>query len=91
MDFTNDEKHRIDVLYGTDFKDVTPDDISLIRRYEQYKAVEDAKMQAELQALKKKTEKDVAENTKTAELARSILSEKADRARARWEVLRYGK
>ena len=91
MDFTNEEKHRIDVLYGNDFDGITPEDMPLIQRWEQFKAVEDAKVQAELQAIKDKAESEIEENKATAELSRSILKEKSERSKARWEVLRNGK
>lgn len=91
MDFTNEEKHRIDVLYGNDFDGITPEDMPLIQRWEQFKAIESAKVQAELQAIKDKAEADMEESKATAELSRSILKEKSERSKARWEVLRNGK
>lgn len=83
MEFTIEERDRINLLYGTDFKDITPDDAALIARWEQYKATEDAKANAEIAALnsvaaqKKEDSKRVAdaamaamEETKNAMLAR---------------------
>ena len=89
-EFTNEEKQRINVLYASDFKDVTADDIALIQRYERYKAVEDAKVQAELQAIMDKANAQVEETRKTAQLAREQLEEQARRSRERWEALRNG-
>ena len=74
-EFTNEEKQRINVLYASDFKDVTTDDIALIQRYERYKAIEDAKVQAELQAIMDKANAQVEETRKTAQLAREQLEE----------------
>ena len=89
-EFTNEEKQRINVLYASDFKDVTTDDIALIQRYERYKAIEDAKVQAELQAIMDKANAQVEETRKTAHLAREQLEEQARRSRERWEALRNG-
>lgn len=89
-EFTNEEKQRINVLYASDFKDVTTDDIALIQRYERYKAIEDAKVQAELQAIMDKANAQVEETRKTAQLAREQLEEQARRSRERWEALRNG-
>lgn len=89
-EFNNEEKRRIDMLYASDFKDVTADDIALIQRYERYKAIEDAKVQAELQAIMNEANAQVEETRKTAQLAREQLEEQARRSRERWEALRNG-
>lgn len=89
-EFNNEEKRRIDMLYASDFKDVTADDIALIQRYERYKAIEDAKVQAELQAIMDEANAQVEETRKTAQLAREQLEEQARRSRERWEALRNG-
>ena len=89
-EFTNEDKRRIDALYASDFKDVTPDDIALIQRYERYRAIEDAKVQAELQAIMDEANAQVEETRKTAQLAREQLEEQARRSRERWEMLRNG-
>lgn len=89
-EFTNEEKRRIDMLYASDFKDVTADDIALIQRYERYRAIEDAKVQAELQAIMDEANAQVEETRKTAQLAREQLEEQARRSRERWEALRNG-
>ena len=51
MDFTNEEKERINQLYGNDFKDITPDDAMLIARWERMKALQESEHQAKLDAL----------------------------------------
>ena len=89
-EFNNEEKRRIDMLYASDFKDVTADDIALIQRYERYRAVKDAKVQAELQAIMDEANAQVEETRKTAQLAREQLEEQARRSRERWEALRNG-
>lgn len=89
-EFSNEEKRRIDMLYASDFKDVTADDIALIQRYERYRAIEDAKVQAELKAIMDEANAQVEETRKTAQLAREQLEEQARRSRERWEALRNG-
>ena len=89
-EFTKDELHRIDLLYGNDFQDATPDDFKLIARWEQHKVREDAEMQARIAAIEKESAARVKETTKTEKLAREILNEKAQRSRERWEALRNG-
>lgn len=89
-EFTQAEKARINELYGNDFKDVTPADIPLIQKFEQLKAVTDAKLKAELEAMQKEADVKAAEAHETAALARERLEERAQRSRERWEVLRNG-
>lgn len=52
MDFTQEEKERINQLYGTDFKDITPDDALLIGRWEAWKATQNSEHQAKISAIK---------------------------------------
>ena len=90
-EFTNEEKHRIDVLYGEDFKgEISIDDVKLIQRYEAYKAKHDAKVQAEIEAMQAESQAKIEEARKTEQLARDILTAKAQASRNRWEVLRNG-
>lgn len=37
-DFTNEEKERINQIYGNDFKNMSPDDVQLVIRWERAKA-----------------------------------------------------
>ena len=89
-DFTNEEKHRIDVIYGNDFKDLTIDDVKLIQKYEAYKARNDEIVQAKIKAIEAESAAQIKETKKTEKLARDILTAKAEAARERWEVLRNG-
>lgn len=86
-EFTNEEKHRIDVLYGTDFKDITADDVKLIARYEAYKAKNDAKLQAEIEAIKTESETKLAYALKQQTQAMSNLDELHARALLRLDRL----
>lgn len=91
-EFTNEEKHKIDVLYGNDFKgEMTIDDVKLIQRYEAYKAQQNEIVQAKIKAIETEMKTQVNETKKTEKLAREILTAKAEASRARWEVLRNGK
>lgn len=91
FDFTNEEKHRLDVLYGEDFQNITPNDMPLIQRYEQYKAQNNAILQAKLDAQKEETQAYIEEMQKNEALARQIMQDKANQAKARYERLRNGK
>lgn len=86
-EFTKEELHRIDVLYGTDFKDIKPEDASLIARWEQYKATQNAEVQARIAAIEKESKARINECKKTEKLARDILTEQANAAMQRLERL----
>ena len=90
-DFTNEEKHRIDVLYGTDFKDITADDAKLIARYEAYKAKNDAKVQAEIDAIKAESETKLAYALEQQTQTMNNLQELHERAITRLEKIENGK
>lgn len=86
-EFTKDEMHRIDVLYGTDFKDIKPEDAQLIARWEKYKALHDEEAKARFTAIEKESEARVKEARKTAKLAQQQLIEQATAAMQRFERL----
>lgn len=90
-DFTQAEKARINELYASDFAGITPADIPLIQKYEQFRAVNEARFKAEIEAMQTEANAKAAEAHETAELARRLLEERAQRSRERWEVLRNGK
>lgn len=84
-DFTNDELHRIDVLYGTDFEQVTPEDAELIARWERAKALQDAELQARLEALAAEAEEKKRISAELAQTAHEALAQLRDAALARLE------
>lgn len=84
-EFTNEELHRIDVLYGTDFEDIKPEDVQLIARWEQKRAIESAEAQARFDAIAAESAAKVEQSKKTAEYARKTLSELKNKALARLE------
>lgn len=87
MDFTNEEKERINQLYGTDFKDITPEDAQLIGRWEAWKATEDARYKAELKALQDEADLKMKNASALYEQARDNLTELHDKALARFDKL----
>lgn len=89
-EFSQAEKARINELYGNDFEGVTPADIPLIQKYEQFKAVNEARFKAEMEAMQKEADIKASEAHETAKLARDLLEERAQRSRERWEMLRNG-
>lgn len=87
-EFTNEELHRIDVLYGTDFEDIKPEDAALIARWEQKRAIESAEAQARFEAIETETAAKVEQAKKTAEYARKNLAELRNKAVARLEEIK---
>lgn len=90
-EFSNEEKQRLDQLYGNDFKDITPDDAQLIARYEAWKAVNESKHKAEIESIKAETAIRIENARKQSEYALSTLKELRDRARNRYERVNDGK
>lgn len=84
-EFTNDEKCRIDALYGTDFENITPEDAQLIARYEAYKAKEDEKIQAEIKAIQDESAQRLEYAKEQQKQAMDNLNELHARALARIE------
>ena len=73
MDFTQEEKERINQLYGTDFKDITPDDALLIGRWEAWKATQESEHQAKLDAIKAESEENLNNSKMIADKAMDDL------------------
>ena len=91
MDFTNEQKHRIDVLYGEDFKgELTTDDVKLIAEWERYKLENELEYQQKVKEQETLAAKQIEIAEDLAAIARKNLSESANRSRQRWERLRYG-
>lgn len=84
MDFTNEEKERINQLYGNDFKDIQPDDAFLIARWEQFKAQMETEQNARIKATQDVADEKMRQSRETAELARANLREMHDAAMARY-------
>ena len=89
-EFTNEEKHRIDLLYGNDMKldDFSLDDVKLIQRWESARAKHDEKVQAQIELMQQESEQRLAESTELFELAKKNVKELARRSRKRYKELR---
>lgn len=90
VDFTNAEKERINILYGNDFKDITPDDALLIGRWEAAKAVREEEHQAKIEAMLTETKAKVAATNEHAAQAMSNLKELHAKALERLERIENG-
>ena len=86
-DFTNEEKQRIDLLYGSDFESITPDDVLLIARWEQYKAKQDEEHRAKIDAIKAETDVKLANAREEHQRALSNLEELKNAALERLEMI----
>ena len=87
MEFTNEEKERINALYGNDFEGVTPEDAKLICRWEAWKATEQARNEIEMEEIKKQTDAKVNEMKRQSDDAFKLLSDLRDMAVKRFERL----
>ena len=90
MDFTNEEKERINQLYGTDFKDITPEDAALIGRFEAWKATQESEHQAKMKAIEDEMQAHVEAAQAQHEQAMNNLAELHAMAIARLERLQDG-
>ena len=90
MDFTVEEKDRINLLYGTDFKDITPDDAMLIGRWEAWKATQESEHQAKIAAIEAEVAARLEATEKQAKIAENNLAELHAMALARLERLQDG-
>lgn len=89
-EFTKEEQNRINLLYGTDFKDATPDDFKLISRWEKYKAVNDAEYELKRKAMEEETQAKLSIAREKESLAIETLKAKASAAREKLERVRNG-
>ena len=90
-DFTKEELHRIDYLYGTDFKDIKPEDAPLIGRFEAERAKQDAEFQKHLQTMQDEANAKIKACEAEKKQALANLKELHDAAIARLESLENGK
>ena len=90
MEFTNEEKHRIDQLYGNDFADIKPEDAMLIGRWEAWKATNEEKHLEEIAAIRKQSEENLRQSREKFAASMNNLQELHDKAVARYERLENG-
>lgn len=85
MDFSNEEKERINQLYGNDFKDIKPEDALLIARWESWKATQEDEHKAKIETLKVESAARLETIKQEADYAMKTLQELRDAAVARYE------
>ena len=90
-EFTNEEKNRIDELYATDFKDIKPDDVKLIARFERFMAKQEDEHNQRIEIMKKESEARTKACEAEKKQALANLKELHDAAIARLESLENGK
>lgn len=76
-EFTTDEKHRIDELYGNGFEGATPDDFTLIARWERMKAIADVKANEQMRLMREEVEARVEAAHAQRDLALAQLAKTA--------------
>ena len=86
-EFTTEERERINLLYGTDFKDATPDDFKLIQRWEAYRAKTDAEFKAKNEMLKAELEEKTRIASQQALYAMETLDNLKEAALARLKAV----
>ena len=89
-EFTKEEIERINVLYGTDFKDIKPNDALLIGRFEAAKAKDDEEFKARMQAISDESKATVKSYEAQKKQALANLKELHDAALARLEQFDNG-
>ena len=89
-EFTVEETDRINLLYGTDFKDATPDDFKLIQRWEAYRASVDAEFTAKREMMEAEFEEKTRIATEQARHAMNALDELKEAALARLKAVENG-
>lgn len=89
-EFTKAEIERINQLYGSDFKDITPDDATLIARWETQKALKSAEFKAREEALMTEMQAKVEQSQALYEQAAANLRELHDIAVRRLEAFDDG-
>ena len=91
MEFTNEEKERINQLYGNDFKDIKPEDAQLIARWESWKATQEDEHRAKIEALEAESAARLEAITNEANYSMETLRELHDLAVARYKGVDDGK
>lgn len=88
--FTNEEKDVINRIASGDLEGITPADLEVYTRFQTLKAVADAKLQAELQALKDETDAKIEQSKAVNDAAVANLEAQRNLALARLEMVKHG-
>ena len=86
-EFTVDERDRINLLYASDFKDATPDDFKLIRRWEAENAKREAEHNAKMELLQNESNEKLRIATEQAQHAMNALDELKEAALTRLKAV----
>ena len=86
-EFTNEEKNRIDELYATDFKDIKPDDVKLIARFERFMAKQEDEHMQRVEIMKKESQARIKAFEAEKKKALANLQELHDAAMAQYESM----
>lgn len=89
-EFTTDEKQRIDMLYGTDFEEIKPEDAKLIARYEAWKTRQETLGTIEAEQIRATAENNRANANEYAKQAMQALEDMKVAALARLESIENG-
>ena len=84
-DFTNEEKERINAIYGNDFKDLDPEDVQLVIRWEKAKAYDKAVQDEVSQAAKAAAQAETERCNAEADYYREKLARLAEDAKKRFK------
>lgn len=90
MDFTQEEKERINQLYGNDFADITPEDALLIGRWESWKATNADEHKARIEAIQEESELKLKQSEMEFKQAMDNLRELHDMALERLKAVSNG-
>lgn len=88
--FTNEEKDVINRIASGNLEGITKEDLDVYTRFQTSKAVADAKLQAELQALKDETAAKIEQSKAFNDAAVANLEAQRDLALARLEMVKHG-
>lgn len=90
-EFTKEELNRINILYGTDFKDIKPDDALIIGRFEAMRAKQDAEFQKRLETMENESNARIKACEAEKRKALSNLKDLHNAAIARLDRVENGK
>lgn len=88
--FTNEEIDVINKIASGDLEGITPADLDVYTRFQTSKAVADAKLQTELQALKDETAAKIEQSKAVNDAAVANLEAQAELAKARLKAVQDG-
>ena len=88
--FTDEEKEIVNRIASGDLEGITEKELEVYTRFQTSKALADAKLQAELQALKDETDAKIEQSKAVNDAAVANLEAQRDLALARLEAVKNG-